>query len=226
MRILLIEDQEETAQFILNGLRTERFAADWAQTAEKGLLCAKVNAYDCAVIALAAGSGMTGLDVCRELRANEKTFPILLLSAARDAETRIKALNTGADDFLMKPFLFAELLARLRALLRREKAMTGPVLKTGDIALDTMAHRVTCGEKELSLNRKEFALLEYFMRNPGTLLTRTMILEHVWDTATDQFTNTVDVHISFLRRKLGKARSNLVKTVHGYGYQLVASTSK
>lgn len=220
MRILLIENEEEVGRFILNGLRMERFAVDWAQTGERGLLLAKVNPYDCVVMDIKLSDGQSGLDVCRELRAQERTFPIIVLSAVREAEARVKVLNMGADDVLMKPFLFAELLARVRALLRREKAMIGPVLKSGDIVLDTIAHKVMCGGKELSLNRKEFALLEYFMSNQGTLLTRAMILEHVWDTDTDQFTNTVDVHISFLRRKLGKARSTLIKTVHGYGYKL------
>jgi DNA-binding response OmpR family regulator len=219
MRILLVEDEEEIAQFILKGLREERFAADWARTAEKGLLLAKANPYDCAVMDIKLGGEVSGLDICREVRAKEKTFPIIMLSAVRDSQTKIAALNAGADDYLTKPFLFAELLARIRALLRRGKALTGPVLKAKDVALDTLAHKVFCGERELALNRKEFSLLEYFMRNPGTLLTRGMLLDHVWDVSTDELTNTVDVHVSFLRKKLGKARRALIRTVSGYGYK-------
>jgi DNA-binding response OmpR family regulator len=219
MRILLVEDEAEIANFILKGLRAERFAADWAQTAEKGLLFAKTNSYDCAVMDIRLKGEVNGLDILKAAREKEKTFPVIVLSAVRDAEMRVKALNMGADDYLTKPFLFAELLARIRALLRRSPKLAGPVLTARDVALDTLAHAVTCGGRPLTLNRKEFALLEYFMRNPGVVLTRSMILDHVWEAGTDELTNTVDVHVSFLRRKLGKGRHDLIRTVHGCGYK-------
>ena len=219
MRILLVEDEEEIASFIIKGLKDERFMTDWAKTADKGMMFAKANDYDAAVMDIKLGGVVTGLDICRETRAKGRTYPIIVLSAVRDPETRIKALNTGADDYLVKPFIFAELLARLRALMRREKTIAKPTITARDISLDTLAHTVMCGGKPLFLNRKEFALLEYLMQNAGTLLTRSMILDHVWDVDTDELTNTVDVHVSFLRKKLGKGRKHFIQTIHGCGYK-------
>ena len=220
MRILLIEAEEEVANFIERGLRQERFAVDWAATAEKGLMLARVNAYDCVVLDINVSGKVDGLQA---LRDKGQQFPIIVLSAVRDPAVRIEALNMGAADYLTKPFLFAELLARVRALLRRGKVVTGTTLTVKDLTMDTLTHTVTRAGKRIKLNRKEFGLLEYFMRNPGTLLTRSMILDHVWDTDVDQLTNTVDVHVSFLRRKLDGGRpdaAKLIKTVHGYGYKL------
>lgn len=247
MRILLIEDEKGIADFIANGLRTERFAVDWAATAEKGLLLAKVNPYDAGIfdIRLSPSSSLVspskilqsktsesvsredsrddrdGLRILKEVRAKGKTFPIIMLSVTSDAQTKIDALNFGADDYLTKPFSMAELTARIRALLRRERKITEQVLTVADLALDTRAHTVARGGKRIILNRKEFALLEYFMRNPGTMLTRNMILDHVWDMNIDPFTNTVDVHMRFLREKIDDGRKKkLLKTVHGYGYKI------
>ena len=223
MRILIIEDEEEIANFVMQGLRSERFAVDWAATSEKGLMFAKVNPYDCAVVDIKLPGNVDGLNIAKALRDKGKTFPIIILSAVRDPQVRIRALNLGADDYLTKPFLFAELLARVRALLRRGKAVTGTTLAVKDLTMDTLTHMVTRAGKRIKLNRKEFGLLEYFMRNPGTLLTRSMILDHVWDTDVDQLTNTVDVHVSFLRRKVDRdADEKLIITIHGYGYKLQA----
>ncbi len=144
-----------------------------------------------------------------------------MLSVTGDVATKIEALNLGADDYLAKPFSLAELLARVHALLRREKKITGPKLVVADLEMDTRAHTVARAGKVIPLNRKEFALLEYLMRNPGTTLTRSMILEHVWDMNADPFTNTVDVHIRFLREKIDVGRrKKLLKTVHGFGYKI------
>ena len=220
MRILLVEDDADLADGIIKNLREERFAVDWVTSGEKGIALGKINAYDCAVVDVALAGEMTGLDVCKAVRDRGQTYPILMLSGTRDAPTKVKALNLGADDYLTKPFVFAELSARIRALLRRERTIATPVITIGDVVLDTLRHTATHCGNPLSLNRKEFTLLEYFMRNSGTVLTRGMILEHVWDSSTDQFTNTVDVHVRFLRRKLGEdRRRKLIHTIHGYGYK-------
>ena len=221
MRILLIEDEKGIADFVLNGLRTEHFAVDWAQAADKGLLWAKVNPYDAGIFDIRLSGERDGLHILQEVRTKGKLFPIIMLSVTNDAQTKIDALNLGADDYLTKPFSMAELTARIRALLRREKKITEQVLTIGDLRMNTRMHVVTRLGKSIALNRKEFALLEYFMRNPGTLLTRNMILDHVWDMNADPFTNTVDVHIRFLREKIDEGRKKkLLKTVHGYGYKI------
>jgi two-component system OmpR family response regulator len=163
----------------------------------------------------------TGLEICRSVREKGRSFPIIMLSVTHDTAIKIEALNSGADDYLTKPFSISELMARVRALMRREKVMTGPILKIADLELNVNAHTARRGKKQISLNRKEFGLLEYLMRHHGTTLTRTMILEHVWEVATDPFTNTVDVHVRFLRRKIDDGfTKRLIKTVHGYGYKI------
>ncbi len=221
MRILLIEDEKGIADFVLKGLQSERFAVDWANTAEKGLLWAKVNPYDAGIFDIRLSGGQDGLSILKEVRAKGKIFPVIILSVTSDAQTKIDALNLGADDYLTKPFSMAELTARIRALLRREKKITEQILIVGDLSLDTRTHVATRLGRPIVLNRKEFALLEYFMRNPGIVLTRNMILDHVWDMNADPFTNTVDVHIRFLREKIDDGREKkLLKTVHGYGYKL------
>ncbi len=221
MRILLLEDDRDIANYLITSLKAERFAVDWAETGEKGLMWAKVNAYDAGIFDIKLAGEQNGLQVCRALREREKMFPVIILSVTGDVTTKIEALNGGADDYLAKPFSFAELLARVNALLRREKKLTGPILTVGDLTMDTQGRTVMRGGKRVDLNRKEFALLEYMMRNPGTTLTRTMILEHVWDMNADPFTNTVDVHIRFLREKIDEGRrKKLIKTAHGFGYRI------
>lgn len=221
MRVLLLEDDKNIASYVMNSLKAERFAVDWAETGEKGLMWAKVNSYDVGIFDIKLAGEQNGLQVCKTIRERGKTFPIIMLSVTGDVPTKIEALNLGADDYLAKPFSFAELLARVNALLRREKKITGPILKVGDLEIDAHAHSVARGGKRIELNRKEFALLEYMMRNPGTTLTRAMILEHVWDMNADPFTNTVDVHIRFLREKIDEGRKKkLLKTVHGFGYKI------
>lgn len=221
MRVLVVEDETSIASFIVNGLKAEHFAVDWASDGEKGLMWAKVNPYDVAVLDINLHGERNGLEICRAIREKGKSFPIIMLSITNDARTKIEALNIGADDYLTKPFFIAELVARIKALLRREKKLTGPKLEVGDLVMDTIAHSVKRAGKAVTLNKKEFALLEYFMRNPGTTLTRSMILEHVWDVNADPFTNTVDVHVRFLRSKIDDGhKAKLLKTVHGYGYKI------
>ncbi len=221
MRILLLEDEKDIASFIMSGLKAEHYAVDWANTGEKGLMWAKVNSYDLGIFDIKLPGQQDGLQVAKTIRERGKNFPIIILSVTGDVATKIEALNLGADDYLAKPFSLAELLARVHALLRREKKITGPKLVVGDLEMDTQAHSVTRAGKQISLNRKEFALLEYLMRSPGIMLTRSMILEHVWDMNADPFTNTVDVHIRFLREKIDVGwRKKLLKTVHGFGYKI------
>jgi DNA-binding response OmpR family regulator len=221
MRILIIEDEREIADFVAKGLEAERFAVDCAFTGAEGMAWAKANRYDLAIMDVHLGKNESGLDVCAKLREEGETFPIIMLSVTSDAATKVRALNLGADDYLTKPFFIVELLARIRALLRREKKIIGPKITIADVVIDTLAHTATRAGKLLVLNRKEFTLLEYLMRNPGTTLTRAMILEHVWDMNADPFTNTVDVHISFLRAKIdGGRRKKLINTVYGYGYKI------
>jgi DNA-binding response OmpR family regulator len=181
-----------------------------------------VNDYDAGIFDVRL-PGISGIEVCRAIRERKKEFPIIMLSVMNDAVTKVEALNAGADDYLVKPFFTAELLARLRALLRREKKTMGPVLQIADLVVDTLTHGVKRGKESIHLNRKEFGLLEYLMRNPGMTLTRGMILEHVWDMNADPFTNTVDVHIRFLRQKIDEGhKRKLIKTMHGYGYKIEA----
>ena len=220
MRILIIEDEEEIASFIKKGLCSENFAVDWSGTGEKGMELAKTNDYDLVILDIKL-PGKDGITVLKELREAKKTFPVIMLSVKSDTPTKIEALNIGADDYLTKPFSFEELLARIRALLRREKRITGPKLKIAELELDALSHTVVRAGKSIKLNKKEFALLEYFMRNPGITLTRNMILEHVWDMSADPFTNTVDVHVRFLREKIDEGHAKkLLHTVHGYGYKM------
>lgn len=225
MRILLIEDERGIAEFILRGLREERFAVDWTNTGEEGLGWAKVNEYDAGIFDVRL-PGISGVEVCRSLREKKKEFPIIMLSVMNDAITKVEALNAGADDYLVKPFFMAELLARVRALMRREHQAMNSVLRVADLSLDTIAHTVRRRKEEIRLNRKEFSLLEYLMRHPGATLTRGMILEHVWDMNADPFTNTVDVHIRYLRQKIDEGyQRKLIKTVHGCGYKIEGGKS-
>lgn len=222
MRVLLVEDEKEIANFVITGLKAERFAVDWTPNGAQGLLWGKVNPYDLAVLDINLGaSPENGLGICKAIREKGQTFPIIMLSVTSDAKTKVDALNIGADDYLTKPFFVAELVARIRALMRREKQLIGTKLAVADLEIDTLKHSAVRDGKPIKLNKKEFSLLEYLIRNAGTTLTRSMILEHVWDINADPFTNTVDVHIRFLRTKIDRGyRKKLLKTVHGCGYKI------
>ncbi len=223
MRILLLEDERNLAGSIREGLMRRNFSIDWAETGERGLVWAKVNDYDLGIFDIRLAGTLTGIDVCRETRAAGRTYPIIMLTVTGDAATKVRALNIGADDYLSKPFVFSELLARANALLRRERKVTGPVLIIHDLVVDIQMQSVVRAGKTIRITRKQFALLEYFMRNPGVILTRSMILEHVWDMNADPFTNTVDVHMRYLRQKIDDPfKKKLLHTVHGYGYKIEA----
>ncbi|HAX25541.1 MAG TPA: DNA-binding response regulator [Chloroflexi bacterium] len=221
MRILIVEDEERLAILTRKGLLQEGHAADIAATGEEALDWVAIASYD-AIILDVMLPGMDGLAVCRTLRARRVPTPILLLTARGAVEDRVAGLDAGADDYLTKPFAFAELFARLRALSRRPAEPLDPVLTVGDLRLDPTTRRVWRGEQEHTLPNKEFRILEYLMRHPNRVLTRMMIAEHVWDYDFPNLTNVIDVHIRSLRRTIDVPyEQKRIATVRGAGYKLV-----
>jgi len=223
MRILVIEDDADLAQFICKGLKEERYAVDVVGDGEEGLDLALANPYDLLIVDIMLPK-LDGLTVCRRLRAAGNRAPVLLMTARNTVEDKISGFDTGADQFLTKPFAFAELLARIRALLRRGSLQPELThLKVADLELDLVSRRVWRGGKEIVLTNKEFALLEYLLRNRNRVLTRTSIIDHVWGLSHDPMTNIVDVHIRALRAKIDRNVSpSLIATVRGVGYMLEA----
>ena len=220
MRILLVEDDTSVASFITKGLQEEHYAVDAATDGEEGLFMATTVPYDLLILDVMVPK-MNGLTLCRRVREKGLTTPILLLTALDAIDDRVTGLDTGADDYLTKPFAFPELLARLRALLRRGNVQPSTRLTAADLELDPIAHRVWRAGQEILLTNKEYALLEYLLRNANRVLTRTSIIEHVWDIHYDSMTNIVDVHIRSLRSKLDRDYSPpLIHTVRGVGYVL------
>lgn len=219
MRILLVEDDLNLAQFIRKGLKEEQYAVDFAADGEEGLELALANPYDLLILDIMLPK-LDGLTLCRRVRAKGNMTPVLLLTARNTLETKVSGFDTGADQFLPKPFAFVELLARIRALLRRG----GPQLirlKAANLELDPASHRVWRAGQEISLTNKEYALLEFLLRNKNRVLTRTAIIEHVWDISYDPMTNIVDAHIRALRAKIDRDYSPpLIATVRGAGYML------
>jgi heavy metal response regulator len=224
MRILVIEDEKKVANFIKKGLEEEHYSVDNAYDGESGLYMVEVNEYDLIVLDLMIPK-IEGLEVLNRIRGNRNNVPILVLTAKDTVEDIVRGLDAGCDDYLTKPFEFLEFLARIRALLRREKIDKEPILKTADLSLSLVTHKVMRRGKEIELTGKEYALLEYFMRNPGKVLTRTMISEHVWDYHFDSMTNVVDVYVNYLRRKIDKEfEPKLIHTIRGVGYILSAES--
>ncbi len=218
MRLLIVEDEKKVAGFIKKGLEEETYAVDVAYDGEEGFHLAGVNQYDMIILDLMLPK-MDGLEVLTRLRDKKVNTPILLLTAKDAVEDKVAGLNRGADDYLTKPFAFSELLARVRSLLRRGQAETKTELKVGDLNLDLVSHKVKRNGGEIELTGKEYSLLEYFMRNEGRVLTRTMIAEHVWDYNFDTFTNVIDVYVNHLRKKIDKKYpSKLLHTLRGIGY--------
>jgi heavy metal response regulator len=218
MRILIVEDEKKVAGFIKKGLEEETYAVDVAHDGEEGLHLAIEGYYDLIILDLMLPK-MDGLEVLSELRGGKKDVPILLLTAKDTVEDRVTGLNKGADDYLTKPFAFSELLARVRVLLRRGKAEVKTELQIADLSLNLVSHKVNRGGGEVELTGKEYSLLEYFMRNQGKVLTRTMIAEHVWDYNFDTFTNVIDVYVNHLRKKVDKGHpKKLLHTLRGVGY--------
>ena len=220
MRILLVEDDLDLAEFIRKGLKEERYAVDFAGDGEEGLQLALTNPYDLLILDIMLPK-LDGLTLCRQVRAKGNLTPVLLLTAQNTVETKISGFDTGADQFLPKPFAFAELLARIRALLRRGGPQPLVHLKAADLKLDQASRRVWRAGQEISLTNKEYALLELLLRNKNRVLTRTAIIEHVWDISYDPMTNIVDAHIKALRAKIDRDFSpQLITTVRGAGYML------
>ena len=222
MKVLVVEDELRMASLIRRGLVTEGLAADVAPTGEDALWMAQAHEYDAIVLDVML-PGINGFETCRRLRKEGIWSPVLMLTARDSVEDRVAGLDTGADDYLVKPFAFAELLARLRALARRGDAERPSVLAVGDLCLDPASREVRRGDSEIRLSAREFALLETFMRRPGEVLSRLHLLEHAWDFAYENRSNVVDVYVRHLRQKIDEpfGRGSL-ETVRGAGYRLRA----
>jgi DNA-binding response OmpR family regulator len=222
MRILLVEDEHKIATAIKQGLEQEAFAVDVEYEADSGLAAAEAEEYDLIILDRMLPGSMEGVGICKQLRTQGNHTPILLLTAKDDVRDRVEGLNAGADDYLPKPFAFEELLARIRALLRRPQETLDTTLQYKDLTLDTVSYEVRRGEHWIALSRKEFALLEYLLRNAEKLLSKDAIIKHVWDFDADILPNTVEVYIGYLRNKVDKPfkKNPLIHTVRGYGYKL------
>ncbi|MEI8061505.1 MAG: response regulator transcription factor [Candidatus Berkelbacteria bacterium] len=222
MRILIIEDDHKIAGAVKRGLEQEKFAVDISYDGQDGLGQALTIDYD-AIILDRMLPEIDGIEVCRALREKENHTPIIMLTAKDKLNDRVDGLNAGADDYLVKPFAFVELLARVRALLRRPVETKETVLKIDDLILNTMTFEVTRGGKKIELSSTEFSLLEYLMRNPNRILTKDNIISHVWDYDADILPNTVEVYIGYLRNKIDKPfpkKIQLIQTSRGFGYKL------
>ena len=220
MRVLLVEDEAHIADFITRGLSEQGYAVDVARDGEEAIDWADVAVFDVVILDVMLPQ-RSGIEVCRILREIGLQTPILMLTARDTVEDRVKGLDSGADDYLVKPFAFVELLARLRALMRRESAVLGSVIQVGDLTLDTTTWEVLRHGVVIELTTKECRLLEYLMRHPNQILTRTMIAEHVWNYDFDNATNVIDAHIRNLRRKIDDPFPiKLVQTVRGAGYRI------
>jgi heavy metal response regulator len=220
MKILVIEDEKKVANFIKRGLEEEKYEVDTANDGETGLHLAAEGTYGLVVLDVMLPK-RDGMSVVKELRSKKVMVPVLMLTAKDSLDDIVSGLNSGSDDYLTKPFAFAELLARVRALLRRTELERGAEIRFADLRLDPVTHKVWRKEKEIDLTAKEYALLEFFMRNPNQVLTRTTIAENVWDYVFDSFTNIIDVYVNYLRKKVDRdADKKLIHTVRGLGYIL------
>ncbi len=238
MRILVVEDHPTLGQDLKKGLENCHYAVDLVKNEDDALAQVSKNAYNLIILDLFL-PGLSGQDVCQRLREqhgrynqngqqeqNKQQLPILFLTALNKIDHRVKGLDLGADDYLVKPFAFSELEARVQALLTREYVARTPVLRFMDITLDTRTHEVWRGQRTIVLSNKEYALLDFLMRSPRYVLSRTMIAEHVWDHDADHLSNVIDVYIRYLRSKLcAGGEPDVIQTVHGAGYQLRESTT-
>lgn len=221
MTILVVEDEKKIIRFIKKGLEMEHYTVDLAYDGEEALRLAEVNGYDVIVLDLMLPK-MDGIEVCKKIREMGVETPVIMLTARDTIEDRIMGLDAGADDYLVKPFAFGELLARVRALLRREKTVQRTKLQVGDLVLDPVTHEVFRGERLVELTSKEYRLLDYLMRRPGQVCTRTMIGEHIWGYDFSDDSNVIDVYISYLRKKIDAGfKEKLLHTVRDVGYKLV-----
>jgi heavy metal response regulator len=220
MRLLVVEDEKKVASFLKKGLEEEYYAVDVAYDGEQALYMIELNDYDLVLLDIMLPR-IDGMNVLRRIRENSNFVPILMVTAKDSVDNIVEGLDAGCDDYLTKPFAFSELLARIRALLRRDKEAKTPILEVGDLRLSPLTHEVTRCDRNIDLTAKEYALLEYFMRNPNRVLTRTMISEHVWDYHFDSDTNVVDVYVNFLRKKIDRDfEIKLIHTIRGVGYMI------
>ncbi len=220
MRLLIVEDDKKVGAFLERGLKEENYAVDVCRNGADSLYLAQVNPYDVIILDIML-PGKDGFSVCRELREKGILTPIIMLTAKDTLDDKILGLTEGADDYLTKPFSFEELLARIQALLRRSQDYKTKTLRVGDLEMDPVRRLVTRGDKKVVLTGKEYALLEYLMRNQGRVLSQSMIIEHVWDMDYEGASNIVNVYINHLRRKIDRDFSvKLIKTERGHGYQI------
>jgi DNA-binding response OmpR family regulator len=220
MRILLVEDEKKLADMVARGLKAERYAVDVAHDGEAGWQMAATYEYDLVILDLML-PGLSGTEILRRIRRKNSTVPILILTARDATDEKVENFEAGADDYLTKPFAFAELLVRVKALLRRGPVNRSSVLRVGDLEVDRLSKQVRRAGKRIELTAKEYSLLEYFATNPGRVFSRTMIIEHVWDQSFEGLTNIVDVYVRHLREKVDDAfPTKLIRTVRGMGYCL------
>lgn len=220
MRLLLIEDERKVADFVARGLRAERFAVDLAPDGAEGFSLAQSYAYDLVILDLML-PGLSGIEVLTRLRKQNAEVPVLILTARDATAEKVTLFEAGADDYLTKPFAFAELLVRVKALLRRGPVNRASVLRVGDLEVDRLSQQVRRAGKRIELTSKEYALLEYLAVNAGRVLSRTMIIEHVWDESFEGLTNIVDVYVRHLREKVDEPfDSKLIRTIRGVGYSI------
>lgn len=222
MRILLIEDEKKMASFIARGLREQRYTVDVTHDGIDGLFLAETNPFDLIILDLTL-PGKDGVSICRELREKENDVPILILTARDGLSDKISGLDSGANDYLTKPFAFEEFLARVRVLLRKNYKNRNTILSAGDLTLDQVTHRVTRAGKEIELTPTEYSLLEYLMLNAGHAVTRTMISEHVWEQDFDSFSNVINVYVNYLRKKVdADFEEKIIHSIRGVGYIIKA----
>lgn len=220
MRLLLIEDEKRLASVVKKGLLEQHFAVDCVFDGEEGLYLAESESYDAIILDLVLPK-IDGITLCKRLRERKIKTPILMLTARSQVEDKVIGLDSGADDYLVKPFEFSELKARLRALLRRSHNQPEPIIHIDDLEIDPLKHTVKRGDKMISLTPKEFAILEYLARHKNEVLTRTQIMEHTWDYNFETLSNVVDVFIATLRKKIDRGfKKRLIHTIHGVGYKI------
>jgi len=220
MRILIVDDDNEIRDFLKTNLQAECFTVDTAADGQEGSYLARTHDYDVLILDNIMPK-KNGYEVCQEVRKQGKKVPIIILSVQTDVDEKVHLLNAGADDYLSKPFSYRELQSRIRALMRRPQDLTEPVLRVDDFILDTMKQKAIRGTKDIYLTRKEFALTEYLMRNSGNVVSRGMLMEHIWNDEIDPFSNTIEAHILNLRKKIeGVSKRKLIHTVPGRGYKI------
>jgi two-component system OmpR family response regulator len=226
MRVLVIEDEPKIAQAVKRGLELQGFAVDAVNDADTGISYAADPDYDVIVLDRMLPGSMDGIELCKKLRSDNVHTPIIMLTARGTIGDRVEGLNSGADDYLVKPFSFDELTARVRALLRRPVSQVGTTLRVGTLTLDSQTFEVKRGDSSIRLSHKEFMLLEYLMHHPGQVITKDMIVSHVWDEDADILPNTIEVYIGYLRHKIDRPfpdETPLIQTLRGFGYKLSAT---